>query len=204
MDEATRRQMFEPFFTTKAPGKGTGLGLATVYGIVKQSAGFILAQSEVGHGSCFTIHLPLVSDVPSGTSARSSVALRHGNETVLIVEDVIGLRRLIARTLESAGYNVLTAATGDEALRLLEQYENPVHLMVTDVVMPGMSGRVLAERLERIRPGMKVLYMSGYTDDVIVRHGISEEKMPFVSKPFGTMDLLRRIREVLDVPAQPK
>jgi two-component system cell cycle sensor histidine kinase/response regulator CckA len=204
MDEATRRQMFEPFFTTKAPGKGTGLGLSTVYGIVKQSGGFILAQSEVGHGSCFTIHLPLVSDVPSGTRARSSVALRHGNETVLIVEDVIGLRRLIARTLESAGYNVLTAATGDEALRLLEQYENPVHLMVTDVVMPGMSGRDLAERLEQIRPGMKVLYMSGYTDDVIVRHGILEEKMPFVSKPFGTMDLLRTIRDVLDdVPTHP-
>jgi DNA-binding response OmpR family regulator len=198
MDDATRRQIFEPFFTTKGPGKGTGLGLSTVYGIVKQSGGFIGVDSKVGGGSCFTVHLPHVAEVAGSKRGGPSMAPTNGTETVLIVEDVIGLRRLITRTLESAGYKVLTAASGDEALRLLEQYQNPVHLMVTDVVMPGMSGRDLAERLDRTRPEMKVLYMSGYTDDVIVRYGVLEDGMPFVSKPFGTVELIRTIREILD------
>jgi len=202
MDEATRRHMFEPFFTTKGPGKGTGLGLSTVYGIVKQSDGFIVVQSEVGYGSCFTIYLPHVAEACGIRRGSAGISLRHGGETVLVVEDVAGLRRLITRMLESSGYTVLAAATGDEAVCVLEQYEQSVHLMVTDVVMPGMSGPDLAERGRRIRPEMKVLYMSGYTDDVIVRHGVLEEGMAFVSKPFGTAELVRTIREVLDAPAQ--
>jgi PAS domain S-box-containing protein len=198
MDEATRRHIFEPFFTTKGLGKGTGLGLSTVYGIVKQSDGFISVESEPGLGSCFTIYLPRVADMPGARQGRVSVAPTHGTETVLVVEDVVGLRDLITRVLELAGYRVLTAATGEEALRVLAQYEDPVHLMVTDVVMPGMSGRSLARQLDRIRPAMRVLYMSGYTDDVMLRHGLSEEGMQFVSKPFGTTELVRAIRKVLD------
>jgi PAS domain S-box-containing protein len=200
MDEPTRRQIFEPFFTTKGPGKGTGLGLSTVYGIVKQSDGVVSVESEIGRGSCFTIYLPQV-DAGTGTHpVGQSITPMRGIETILVVEDVSGLRRLMTRTLESNGYNVLTAASGDEALRVLEQYEEPVHLMVTDVVMPGMSGGSLAVRLARIRPEMKVLYMSGYTDDVIVRHGVLEEGVPFLSKPFGTAELIRTIRQVLDSP----
>jgi PAS domain S-box-containing protein len=198
MDEATRRHIFEPFFTTKGLGKGTGLGLSTVYGIVKQSDGFIRVESEPGLGSCFTIYLPRVADMPGARQGRVTVAPTHGTETIVVVEDVMGLRGLITRVLELAGYRVLTAATGEEALRVLAQYEDPVHLMVTDVVMPGMSGRSLARQLDRTRPAMKVLYMSGYTDDVMLRHGLSEEGMQFVSKPFGTTELVRAIRKVLD------
>ena len=198
MDEATRRQIFEPFFTTKGPGKGTGLGLSTVYGIVKQSDGFICVDSEVGHGSCFSIHLPQVTDPAASQAAGRSIAPPRGTETILVVEDVIGLRRLITRTLGSAGYKVLTAASGEEALQVLDQYREPVHLMATDVVMRGMSGRSLAELLGRTRPNMKVLYMSGYTDDVIVRNGVVADGVTFVSKPFTMAELTGKVREVLD------
>ncbi|MGH9893617.1 MAG: ATP-binding protein, partial [bacterium] len=160
MDEATRARMFEPFFTTKGPGKGTGLGLSTVYGIVKQSDGFISANSEVGRGTSFRIYLPQVAEVAGDRRRRPTAAPPPGTETILIVEDVSGLCSLIKRMLESAGYKVLTAASGEEALLVLERYDEPVHLMITDVVMPGMSGRSLAERLDRSRPGVKVLYMS--------------------------------------------
>lgn len=202
MDETTRRQIFEPFFTTKGLGKGTGLGLSTVYGIVKQSAGFVWVESEVGRGSCFTIYLPRVGEHAGSQSADASPSPARGTETVLVVEDVIGLRRLMTRTLVSAGYTVLTAASGDEALRQLEQHGQPVHLMVTDVVMPGMSGRSLAEHLAQMRPEMKVLYMSGYTDDVILRHGVVEEGVSFISKPFGAADLIRKVRQTLDSATQ--
>ncbi|MBI3492477.1 MAG: response regulator [Acidobacteria bacterium] len=198
MDEVTRQRIFEPFFTTKGPGKGTGLGLSTVYGIVKQSNGFIWVYSEVGQGTSFKIYLPQVAEGAASKRRSPIVASAHGTETILIVEDVGGLRHLAKRMLESAGYTVLTAANGDEALLLLERYEKPVHLMVTDVVMPGMGGRNLAERFDRTRPGMKVLYMSGYTDDVIVRHGVLDEGMPFLGKPFTAVELTRKVREVLD------
>jgi PAS domain S-box-containing protein len=198
MDDVTRARIFEPFFTTKAPGKGTGLGLSTVYGIVKQSNGFIWAHSKVGHGTSFKVYLPQVAEVAAGKRHSPTVAPGHGIETILLVEDVEGLRRLAKRMLESAGYTVLTAANGEEALLLLERYEQPLHLMVTDVVMPGMSGRTLAERFDATRPGMKVLYMSGYTDDVVVRHGVLDEGMPFLSKPFAVVELTRKVREVLD------
>ena len=198
MDDATRRQMFEPFFTTKGPGRGTGLGLSTVYGIVKQSGGFICVESDVGQGSCFSVHLPLVASTSVVPRSSSHVELPSGTETVLVVEDVTGLRDLITRTLEGAGYTVLTAASGGDALQVLETYDAPVHLAITDVVMPGMSGRELAERLERDHPSTKILYMSGYTDDVVVRHGISHKGIGFISKPFGTGELRRRVREALD------
>ena len=201
MDEVTRGRIFEPFFTTKAPGKGTGLGLSTVYGIVKQSDGFISVYSEVGHGTSFKIYLPQVAEVAGGKRHSPTVAPAHGTETILLVEDVEGLRKLTKRMLESAGYTVLTAANGEEALLLLERYEKPLHLMVTDVVMPGMSGRTLAERFDAIRPGMKVLYMSGYTDDVVVRHGVLDKGMPFLGKPFAVVELTRKVREVLDSEA---
>jgi PAS domain S-box-containing protein len=198
MDDATRRRIFEPFFTTKAPGKGTGLGLSTAYGIVKQSDGFIAVESKPGRGSCFSIYLPEVVQTEGRPPIGASTGPMRGHETILVVEDMIGLRRLISRTLESTGYKVITAASGDEALRLLEQHHEPVHLMVTDVVMPGMSGRSLAERLDQLRPEMKVLYMSGYTDDVILRHGVLDAGVPFVNKPFRVDDLIRTIRQTLD------
>lgn len=190
--------VFEPFFTTKAPGKGTGLGLSTVYGIVKQSDGFIWAYSEVGQGTSFKMYLPQVADVAGGKRHRPTVAPAGGTETILLVEDVEGLRKLAKRMLESAGYTVLLAANGEEALLLLERYREPVHLMVTDVVMPGMSGQNVAKRLDRTAPGTKVLYMSGYTDDIIVRHGVLDEGMPFLGKPFTVVELTRKVREVLD------
>jgi len=198
MDQVTREQIFEPFFTTKGPGKGTGLGLSTVYGIVKQSGGFIWVYSEVGQGTSFKIYLPQVADVAGGKRHSPTVAPAHGTETILLVEDVEGLRKLTKRMLESAGYTVLTAANGEEALLMLERDDKPLHLMVTDVVMPGMSGRTLAEQFDATRPGMKVLYMSGYTDDVVVRHGVLDEGMPFLAKPFTAVELTRKVREVLD------
>ena len=198
MDEDTRRRIFEPFFTTKGPGKGTGLGLSTVYGIVKQSDGFVWAYSEMGQGTSFRIYLPQAAEAANSKQPRPTVAPAHGTETILIVEDVAGLRHLAKRILESAGYTVLTAANGQEALLLLEDHDQPVHLMVTDVVMPGLSGRNLAEAFGRTRPGLKVLYMSGYTDDVVVRHGVLDENMPFLGKPFTTAGLLRKVRDVLD------
>jgi two-component system, cell cycle sensor histidine kinase and response regulator CckA len=198
MDDLTRRQVFEPFFTTKEPGKGTGLGLSTVYGIVKQSGGYITVDSEVGRGSCFTIYLPQVAETVGRQAGAPSLAPVYGTETILVVEDVNGLRRLISRTLESAGYKVLTAASGEEALQVLDEYCAPVHVAVTDVVMHGMSGRTLAEHLDRLRPDMKIIYMSGYTDDVILRHGVLNKGVPFVSKPFRMSDLSLTIRQILD------
>ena len=198
MDEATRARIFEPFFTTKEPGKGTGLGLSTVYGIVKQSQGFIWVYSEVGQGTTFKIYLPQVAEAVDTDRPGPSVAPGSGTETILLVEDNAGLRKVATRFLKPAGYTVLGAASGEEALRLLERHEAPVHLLLSDVVMPGMSGRLLAEQLAQTHPGMKVLYMSGYTGDTIVRHGILDAQMPFLAKPFTEAALRRKVREVLD------
>jgi CheY-like chemotaxis protein len=198
MDEVTRRQIFEPFFTTKGPGRGTGLGLSTVYGIIKQSDGFIFVESEVGRGASFEVCLPQVAEAASGDRPRPTVPPTPGTETILLVEDNDGLRKLARRILESAGYHVLAAASGEEALLVLERHEAPVHLLITDVVMPGINGRVLAERAGEVRSGMKVLYTSGYTDDAIVHHGVLDEGTAFIGKPFTAAELLRKIREVLD------
>jgi PAS domain S-box-containing protein len=198
MDEATRARIFEPFFSTKGPGRGTGLGLSTVYGIVKQSHGFIWVYSEAGRGTTFKMYLPQVTAAASPDRPGPAVVPSVGTETILLVEDNAGLRTLAMRVLKPAGYTVLEAATGEAALMVLERHEAPVHLLLSDVVMPGMSGRELAERLAETRPAMKVLYMSGYTADTMVRHGVLEAKVSFLNKPFTAAALLRKVREVLD------
>jgi two-component system cell cycle sensor histidine kinase/response regulator CckA len=199
MGEATKARIFEPFFTTKGPGKGTGLGLATVYGIVKQSNGHVAVYSEVGQGTTFKIYLPVVEEViSSGKSSAGLNAMLRGTETILLAEDEPALRALVRHVLTINGYTVLEAGQGDLAIRIAEAYKGTIHLLVTDVVMPVMSGRQLAERLVAIRPGLKVLYLSGYTDDAVVRHGILQAETAFLQKPFTPSSLAAKVREVLD------
>ena len=201
MDAQTQARIFEPFFTTKEVGKGTGLGLATVYGIVKQSEGSIWVYSEVGRGTTFKIYLPSVeghvTEVAAGMEDPESL---RGAETVLVVEDEEVVREMATEILRESGYHVLEAKHANEALILAAQYEGKIHLMLTDVVMPQMSGRDLAEQLTPLRPEMKVLYMSGYTDDAIVHHGVLEEGTAFIGKPFSIDGLARKLRETLDAP----
>jgi CheY-like chemotaxis protein len=198
MDEATRARVFEPFFTTKGLGKGTGLGLSTVYGIVRQSAGFVEVSSEAGKGTSFEVYLPRSEGVAAARLPTRAPAVASGTETVLVVEDEEMLRRLAVRTLKRAGYKVLVAANGGEALLQLETFDDPVHLLLTDVVMPGMSGRELADRLRRTRPEMMILFTSGYTDDAILHTGVLDDLTQFIGKPFSTVDLMRKVRDVLD------
>ena len=199
MDAATQARIFEPFFTTKEKGKGTGLGLATVYGIVKQSGGWIWVYSEPGHGTTFKIYLPRVTEAaaPAAPSPAPSVSVR-GTETVLLVEDEEMIRNLVQKVLKANGYTVLVAASGRDAERVAEQHDGPIHLLVTDVVMPGMNGREVAQRLAALRAGIQVLYLSGYTDDAIVHHGVLEPGVAFLQKPFTPAVLGRKVREVLD------
>lgn len=197
MTAAIREHIFEPFFTTKGKSKGTGLGLSTVYGIVKQSGGNIWVYSEPGHGTAFKIYLPRV-EAPEGViRARSDAAPHTGTETVMIVEDEDSVRGMAERILRGAGYAVLSAASGEEALVLWEK-SGHIHLLLTDVVMPQMSGRELADRLAMTKPGLKVLYMSGYADDAIVHHGVLDPGTVFIGKPFSAADLTRKVRETLD------
>jgi two-component system cell cycle sensor histidine kinase/response regulator CckA len=200
MDADTQARVFEPFFTTKGSGKGTGLGLATVYGIVKQSGGNIWLYSEPGKGTTFKIYLPRVDDAASEQEIACMQPLPKGTETVLLVEDEEQVRRIIKEVLERQGYKVLSASNGEEALRLAADQRIEIHLLLTDVVMPQMSGRELAERLGKERQQLKVLYMSGYTDDAIVRHGLLEETLNFIQKPFDSAGVARKVREVLDSP----
>jgi len=196
MDPATRDRAFEPFFTTKQKGQGTGLGLSTVHGIVQQSGGSVWVYSEPGQGTTFKIYLPRVDAQLSGPRRRPVSIAATGIETVLVVEDEAAVRRLAARVLSTAGYQVLSAANGGEALLLYEQAG--IDLLLTDVVMPRMSGKELATRLLQIRPGLKVLYMSGFTDNAIVHHGVLDAGTHFVAKPFSAAELTRRVREALD------
>jgi len=200
MDEATRSRIFEPFFTTKEPGKGTGLGLATVYGIVKQSGGHIRVDSEPGRGTTFQVYLPRVQDALSRAepSLPAPETAPSGSETVLVVEDESGIRQLISDLLRENGYQVLAAPDPGDALRIGAHHAGRIHLTLTDVVMPQMSGKEMAERLVSSRADMKVIYMSGYTDEDIFRHGILEPGIHFLEKPFTPLTLLRKVRQVLD------
>ncbi len=200
MSREVQAHLFEPFFTTKEIGRGTGLGLATVYGIVKQSGGHIWVYSEEGIGTTFKIYLPAVEEKITRPSAflQTGPELPVGSETILLVEDNTGVRELLRQVLPSLGYTLVEAENGQEALRLLADYPDPIHLLLTDVVMPGISGKTLAEEASRTRPGLKMLFMSGYTDEAIVQHGVSDAEAAFLQKPFSLMALAAKIRSVLD------
>ena len=199
MDHETQAHIFEPFFTTKEKGKGTGLGLATVYGIVKQSGGYIWVYSEPGAGTTFKVYLPRVDEAP--TAPRPQPRLEEAvpaTESILLVEDEEDLRHVIRGFLEKLGYQVLEAKDATEALKISAEHPSPIHLMVTDMIMPGMRGRELAGRFASSRPQMKVLYISGYTDGSIVQHGELQAGSAFLGKPFGSEALARKVRELLD------
>jgi CheY-like chemotaxis protein len=196
MDAAILSRVFEPFFTTKGSGKGTGLGLATVYGIVRQSGGNIWVYSEVGRGSTFKVYLPRVDE--AGEEAVGLGSVPQGTELILLVEDEDQVRAILKQILEGLGYQVFAASTGAEALEISQDLDRDIMLMITDVVMPQMSGRELADRVVELRPGLRVLFMSGYTDDAIVRHGLLDDKLKFIQKPFDSATVARKVREVLD------
>jgi two-component system, cell cycle sensor histidine kinase and response regulator CckA len=199
MDEATKARIFEPFFTTKEKGKGTGLGLSTVYGIVKQSNGFIWVYSEPGKGTTFKVYFPRMNgEVAQIASAKDSLIETMGTETVLLVEDEDSVRTLAGRILSERGYKVLQAENGLEALKIAQEFSETIDLVITDVVMPGISGVVLAARLQSMRPGIKFLYISGYTDTAIVDHGILDSKVAFLQKPFTVKGFTQKVREVIN------
>jgi two-component system cell cycle sensor histidine kinase/response regulator CckA len=199
LDEATKARIFEPFFTTKGPGKGTGLGLAVVHGVVQQGGGHVEVHTELGQGTTFKVYLPQVRErVASGKSSPNLFLMPKGAETVLLVEDEVGVRALARHILSGCGYTVLEAGDGREAVRLVEAHTGPLHLLASDVVMPNFGGRQLAERVDALRPGIKVLFLSGYTDDAVVRHGVLEADFAFLQKPFTPSGLAVKVRDVLD------
>jgi CheY-like chemotaxis protein len=199
MDEDTQARIFDPFFTTKGEGKGTGLGLSTVYGIVKQSGGSIWVYSELGHGTTFKVYLPELAAALQKTEAVAVESpMPSGSETILLVEDEDVVRGLARKILEHAGYCVLEASRGEEAVRLCLERAGPIDLLLTDVVMPETSGKEVADRLTELFPGLRVLFMSGYTDEAIVHHGVLDSNVEFIQKPFTPIALARKVREVLD------
>jgi CheY-like chemotaxis protein len=198
MDEETLSRIFEPFFTTKEKGRGTGLGLSTVYGIVKQSDGYIWVQSQPGKGTTFFVYFPQVDDDPKPIRTETAVIAGRGAETILVVEDDAEVLRLARSILERSGYVVLAAGSGADALRLMEERTERVDLLLTDVVMPGMSGRALAGGMQLLCEGIRVLYTSGYTDDAIVQHGVLDAEASLLEKPYSQQSLLDAVRKVLD------
>ncbi|MDQ2999744.1 MAG: ATP-binding protein, partial [Fibrobacterota bacterium] len=204
MDDEIKAHLFEPFFTTKPPGQGTGLGLSTVYGIVKTSGGNLSVTSELGRGTTFSVYLPVVDQAKDSEETETvkpavkSAPACSGKETILLVEDEDMVRRLVGQVLLSHGYTVLEAASGLAALELVDRNPGKIDLLLTDVVMAGMSGRELSEKLLLLRPDLKVLYMSGYTDDAILRHGVFQNSTAFLGKPFSPGALVRKLREVID------
>jgi len=197
MDEETRRRIFEPFFTTKEAGKGTGLGLATVYGIVKQSGGYVFADSELGQGTTFTIYLPQVDQPIKASSQVAPAEFPPTSEVLLVVEDERAFRDLLHEGLQSKGYQVLVAANGVEALQIAEEYKGSIGVLITDVIMPKMSGPELAKDLKKVRPNTDVLYMSGYADDKLGHISESDGELTLIQKPFYIDDLVRKIQEIL-------
>jgi len=201
MDAATQARIFEPFFTTKEPGKGTGLGLATVFGIVKQAGGHIVVYSEPGIGTTFKLFLPSSADRMVGMTVPPPVASgTRGSETVLLVEDAPAVRQLAHRALAARGFSVLDAESGQHALEVVDAYAGPIHIVVTDVVLPGMNGRELVERLQVLHPDLRALFMSGYTADVLLHHRVTHHATPFLEKPFTVEALIRAVRDALDQP----
>jgi CheY-like chemotaxis protein len=200
MTDEIKAHLFEPFFTTKEIGKGTGLGLATCYGIVKQCGGWIQAYSEPEHGTTFKIYFPAVRETPTELPPRDGTGfLPRGDETILLVEDESLVRSLAARILRDQGYSVLEAVNGDEALQVVQLYgEKPIHLLLTDVVMPQMGGKALADRLRAIHPELRILFASGYSESSVYDLGISEAGVGFLQKPFTPGVLARKVRAVLD------
>jgi len=198
MDEETRRRIFEPFFTTKQMGKGTGLGLSMIEGIVTQSGGHIEVLSEPGQGSSFRIFLPLIEEAAAESEVPGEVREEVGRETILVVEDQPEVREFTATVLETCGYQVIRAEGAIAALTICQRHPGTIDLVLTDVVMPNVSGRELADELEKVQPGIRILFMSGYTDDTMVRHGVSRTGGHFIQKPFTPRALALKIREVLE------
>jgi CheY-like chemotaxis protein len=204
MDTETQSRIFEPFFTTKEKGKGTGLGLSTVYGIVKQSSGYVFAESELGAGTTFYVYLPRVEESAEELSpAKSQQNDAGGCETVLLVEDEESVRELVRLTLSSRGYHVLEAENGECGLRIAESFKEHIDILITDVVMPGIGGRELARKLLLLRPGVSVLYLSGYTEDAVVTRGALGPRTAFLQKPFTLQNLAKKVREVLHSRSAP-
>lgn len=198
MSEEVRRRLFEPFFTTKEPGKGTGLGLAVVHGFVKQSGGWVEVTSEPGAGTCFTIYLPRIDDRGgSGGVAEAGAWRVRGTETILLIEDNDAVRALTKRALQRYGYTVLDTSGGSNGLHLAATHRAPIHLLITDVVMPGISGRMVAERIRESHPETKILYVSGYGNEEVGRTGVLHDAVHFVQKPFTPAAIAHKVREIL-------
>ncbi|MDF0665416.1 MAG: response regulator [Nitrospira sp.] len=198
MSEDVLSHIFEPFFTTKDAGKGTGLGLATVYGVVKQSRGHIAVSSKVGQGTTFRVYLPVVKEAPTKPSSPSIQPATKGHETILIVEDHDTVRNMIVMLLQQHGYTVLEASNGSEGLAVAENHRGPIHLVITDLVMPKLAGREMADRLTALKPGLRVLFMSGYTEDVVIQQGVESSTVDLLHKPFDIAALTQKMREILD------
>jgi two-component system cell cycle sensor histidine kinase/response regulator CckA len=200
MTNEVREHIFEPFFTTKGKDKGSGLGLSTVYGIVKQSNGHINVYTEVGHGTTFRIYFPIAQSSAADIQfdELKTPSAEKGSETILVVEDESGVRDLVVDVLESAGYTVLAASDGEKAEKLCQKHPSPIHLLITDMVLPRMSGRDVAVKCSQYHSKAKVLFMSGYTDDVIFHSGALDPGMAFIEKPFTPDTFLRKVREVLN------
>ncbi len=203
MAPEVRARIFEPFFTTKGPGRGTGLGLATVYGIVKQSGGALAVDSEPGAGTVFRIYLPFVEPPAAAPAGEKGTSLPRGSETILLVEDEAGVRNFARHVLERCGYRVLTATDGLDGIRVATEYDGPIDLLVTDIVMPEAGGRIVAEAMSGLRPGARQLFISGYAADEFLRHGIEESEVAFLAKPFLPHQLAQKVRQVLEAPASP-